>query len=510
MHADRRPPQRRPLGRRVPGRRRRPGAVDGPGVGRRLRRLARRDRAQARRRPDRHERRDVGGRRHPQRRRRAARPATTARRSRPPSRRSRTASRSPWRSTPSSRRSSSASRRAPRSPSCRSRYEIYVDRVLGPLRLLVRAVPALVRRLPRRARSSSRACRSSASTSSTCRRSTRSATRTARAATTRSSPAPTTRAARGRSATRPAATTRSTRTSARSTTSTRSSQAAARARHRHRARLRDQRLRRPPVAQGAPGVVQPPPRRHDQVRGEPAQEVPGHLQPQLEHATTGRASGTRCWRSSATGSTTASACSASTTRTRSRCRSGSGSSPRSTPPHPDVIFLAEAFTRRAMMRALAKLGFTQSYTYFTWKNSRWELDGVRRRARPHRGGRVLPAELLRQHARHPHRLPRRGRPAGVRPAAHPRRDAQPDATASTRASRTSSTCSGPGAEEYIDNEKFEIKQRRLDGPLLPLVAAPQPDPPRQPGAAAAREPPVPRDRRTTRSSPTPSARAATS
>ena len=38
-----------------------------------------------------------------------------------------------------------------------------------------------------------------------------------------------------------------------------------------------------------------------------------------------------------------------------------------------MIFLAEAFTRRAMMRALAKLGFSQSYTYFTWKNSRWEL-----------------------------------------------------------------------------------------------------------------------------------------
>ena len=39
----------------------------------------------------------------------------------------------------------------------------------------------------------------------------------------------------------------------------------------------------------------------------------------------------------------------------------------------DVIFLAEAFTRRAVMRELAKLGFTQSYTYFTWKTSRYEL-----------------------------------------------------------------------------------------------------------------------------------------
>jgi len=41
--------------------------------------------------------------------------------------------------------------------------------------------------------------------------------------------------------------------------------------------------------------------------------------------------------------------------------------------HPDVLFLAEAFTRPAMMHELARLGFTQSYTYFTWRNAAWEL-----------------------------------------------------------------------------------------------------------------------------------------
>jgi starch synthase (maltosyl-transferring) len=41
--------------------------------------------------------------------------------------------------------------------------------------------------------------------------------------------------------------------------------------------------------------------------------------------------------------------------------------------HPDVIFLSEAFTRPKVMRALAKLGFTQSYTYFTWRNYKQEL-----------------------------------------------------------------------------------------------------------------------------------------
>ncbi|MFP5298437.1 MAG: maltotransferase domain-containing protein [Actinomycetota bacterium] len=41
--------------------------------------------------------------------------------------------------------------------------------------------------------------------------------------------------------------------------------------------------------------------------------------------------------------------------------------------HPDVIFLAEAFTRPKVMQQLAKLGFTQSYTYFTWRNTKHEL-----------------------------------------------------------------------------------------------------------------------------------------
>ena len=38
------------------------------------------------------------------------------------------------------------------------------------------------------------------------------------------------------------------------------------------------------------------------------------------------------------------------------------------PADPDVLFLAEAFTRPAMMASLAKVGFDQSYTYFTWRN----------------------------------------------------------------------------------------------------------------------------------------------
>jgi starch synthase (maltosyl-transferring) len=42
--------------------------------------------------------------------------------------------------------------------------------------------------------------------------------------------------------------------------------------------------------------------------------------------------------------------------------------------HPETIFLAEAFTRPKTMYRLAKGGFTQSYTYFTWRNLKWEIE----------------------------------------------------------------------------------------------------------------------------------------
>ncbi len=46
--------------------------------------------------------------------------------------------------------------------------------------------------------------------------------------------------------------------------------------------------------------------------------------------------------------------------------------------HPDVRFLAEAFTRPRVMEHLAKIGFSQSYTYFTWRNEKWELESYLR------------------------------------------------------------------------------------------------------------------------------------
>jgi starch synthase (maltosyl-transferring) len=136
--------------------------------------------------------------------------------------------------------------------------------------------------------------------------------------------------------------------------------------------------------------------------------------------------------------------------------------------HPDVIFLAEAFTRRAKMMALAKLGFSQSYTYFTWKNSRWELtEYVAELA-------YRDAEYCRPNffANTPDILTEYLVEGGP-PAFEAR------LVLAATLSPTYGIYSGfenfenvpvvPGSEEYMDSEKYEAKQRTLDGPLLPMV-----------------------------------------
>ena len=50
--------------------------------------------------------------------------------------------------------------------------------------------------------------------------------------------------------------------------------------------------------------------------------------------------------------------------------------------NPEIMFLAEAFTRPKLMARLAEVGFSQSYTYFTWRNTKAELHGVPRRRSP--------------------------------------------------------------------------------------------------------------------------------
>ena len=94
-----------------------------------------------------------------------------------------------------------------------------------------------------------------------------------------------------------------------------------------------------------------------------------------------------------------------TTPTPSPFLSGNGSLPGSRPDHPEIIFLAEAFTRPKVMYRLAKLGFSQSYTYFAWRNTKWELTQYFTELTQYRGAGIFPAQPVAQHPGHPDGIP---------------------------------------------------------------------------------------------------------
>ena len=141
---------------------------------------------------------------------------------------------------------------------------------------------------------------------------------------------------------------------------------------------------------------------------------------------------------------------------------------------PDVLFLAEAFTRPAMMHELGKIGFHQSYTYFTWRTTREEIEEyvdelgeAEHYMRPNFF--VNTPDILPEHLQV-------GGPAGF-------------AIRAVLAATTSPTWgvySGfelyehlpvrPGSEEYLDSEKYQLRPRdyaaaQADGrSLAPLIA----------------------------------------
>jgi starch synthase (maltosyl-transferring) len=136
---------------------------------------------------------------------------------------------------------------------------------------------------------------------------------------------------------------------------------------------------------------------------------------------------------------------------------------------PDVIFLAEAFTRPVRMATLAKAGFSQSYTYFTWKNTKWELADYMRELvnstmpeyfRPNFFANT--PDILHEYLQE-----------GGRPAFEARLVLAATLAPSYGIYSGYELCENvpvkPGSEEYLDSEKYEIKERRLEGPLLPLI-----------------------------------------
>ena len=131
--------------------------------------------------------------------------------------------------------------------------------------------------------------------------------------------------------------------------------------------------------------------------------------------------------------------------------------------HPEVVFLAEAFTRPALMHTLGKIGFQQSYTYFTWRNTKQELEQYLTEVSQHTPDFFRPnfwvntPDILTEY------LQFGGRPAfKVRAALA--------ATATPLWGMYSGyelyeSVARSGAEESIDNEKYEYRPRDWNGAI---------------------------------------------
>ena len=135
----------------------------------------------------------------------------------------------------------------------------------------------------------------------------------------------------------------------------------------------------------------------------------------------------------------------------------------------DVVFLAEAFTRRSVMRHLAKIGFSQSYTYFTWKNSRWELtEYVSELADSEERDYFRPnffantPDILHEYLQH-------GGPAAFEGRLVLAATLSPSYGLYSGYEHFENVPVREGSEEYLHSEKYEIKARALDGPLLGMI-----------------------------------------
>ncbi len=80
---------------------------------------------------------------------------------------------------------------------------------------------------------------------------------------------------------------------------------------------------------------------------------------------------------------------------------------------PDTIFLSEAFTRPQVMYELAKVGFSQSYTYFTWRNTKAELESYLTELTDGPPKDFFRPAFLRQHPGHQSRLSAALGPRGI-------------------------------------------------------------------------------------------------
>ncbi len=142
---------------------------------------------------------------------------------------------------------------------------------------------------------------------------------------------------------------------------------------------------------------------------------------------------------------------------------------------PEVVFLAEAFTRPAMMHALGKAGFHQSYTYFTWRTSKWELTEYGREVAQGTSAFFRPNFWVNTPDINPFHL-QSGNPAIFALRAVLASTLTPSWGMYAGYELYEHRAFKEGGEEYMDSEKYEIKVRDWEGvgkkglTLAPFIA----------------------------------------
>jgi starch synthase (maltosyl-transferring) len=125
---------------------------------------------------------------------------------------------------------------------------------------------------------------------------------------------------------------------------------------------------------------------------------------------------------------------------------------------PDVLFLAEAFTRPAMMQTLARVGFHQSYTYFTWRNEKWELEEYLTELSQQTAHFLRPnffvntPDILHAYLQY-------GGPPAFRIRAALAATLSPTWGVYSGFELFEHVAVRPGSEEYLDTEKFQLRPR---------------------------------------------------
>ncbi len=125
---------------------------------------------------------------------------------------------------------------------------------------------------------------------------------------------------------------------------------------------------------------------------------------------------------------------------------------------PDVIFLAEAFTKPAMMRALGTVGFHQSYTYFTWRTAKWELEEYFTEV-SHQTSPVMRPNFFVNTPDILHAFLQYGGPAAFKIRAVLAAMGSPSWGVYAGYELFEHVAVRPGSEEYLDTEKFQIRIR---------------------------------------------------